>query len=838
MVAERESEVNKQHKSILCLLACGAVFAACIGISAVLFLQKEGAPAQLDFGTSAGSWASNETGFYFNDAGEPITAAVQKGIDVSKYQGEIDWQKAAQNGVQFAILRCGIGSEWNGEGDVAEYTQDDVQWRANADACTRLGLPFGTYLYSYATTEQAARSEADHVARLLGLIAPQYEGLQDYTASPYQLSLPVYYDLEDKKITGLYPQEAAALVTAFFDQLAKDGYTGEQGIYASLNWVRGRLQDSAFDPWRENLWIARYASNLNYTGTVALWQSTYEDPGEAYGVQSATVDVDFRLEQLAVTGVESKKAAAAEPTFTNDTKKNELWMPAVGDKAVLQFSEPKESDGGQKVYESTSDQTIATVDRKGVVTAKKEGTCTLTATLADGRKSVTCTVRVGSVTVPVFATGALAGDTTGLENIAALKEENPDAILVDTGGSLQGTARASLTGGMDLTCAFSEAGYDVQTIASGDLAYGTERLLADAASAMGPYLAANLCKEDGTVLFDRVTCWNRCAISNGKNKIVQEAGKRIGFFALSSTGSAAGSAALTVQDALQTASEQAAALKAEGADAILCLAAADMDPAPLLDGLQQLGVTAVLWGGAQSDLSGALPVVGAGLGPGAAAEADLVFAPDGTVSCQVQQKDAAALVASSWSAGAESTRQEVQQELLEMADEDDAIRGETLFTLEESESDTVTFGNYVAGIYQAAAAADAEHLPQEAAQYGSPAVLAGGTQELTPGDITRGALESALPTGERLQLVLTTGAMYGELLERGNVSETYEASRQEKDVTDGPMLLVTDTATLHSLSDQNYTVLRDYGDVYWTVRMAISDATGAFTQSFALPEAG
>ena len=74
------------------------------------------------------------------------------------------------------------------------------------------------------------------------------------------------YDLEDASITGLFPEEMAALTQAFFDQLEEYGYTGRQGIYASLNWVRARFDDPAFDPWRDELWIARYSSELGYTG--------------------------------------------------------------------------------------------------------------------------------------------------------------------------------------------------------------------------------------------------------------------------------------------------------------------------------------------------------------------------------------------------------------------------------------------------------------------------------------------------------------------------------------------------------------------------------------------
>ena len=55
-------------------------------------------------------------------------------------------------------------------------------------------------------------------------------------------------------------------------------------IYASLNWVRARFSDAAFDPWRANLWIARFADELGYTGTYDMWQCSYSEPGADYGV--------------------------------------------------------------------------------------------------------------------------------------------------------------------------------------------------------------------------------------------------------------------------------------------------------------------------------------------------------------------------------------------------------------------------------------------------------------------------------------------------------------------------------------------------------------------------
>ena len=95
----------------------------------------------------------------------------------------------------------------------------------------------------------------------------------------------------------------------------------------------------------------------------------------------------------------------------------------------------------------------------------------------------------------------------------------------------------------------------------------------------------------------------------------------------------------------------------------------------------------------------------------------------------------------------------------------------------------------------------------------------------------------ALPAGQRLVLVKTTSAAIGTLIDSGTVSRTYEESLLAYQVTDGAALLVTDTATLAALNDPGAEILRDYGDVFWDVRMNLNDATGNFASPFTLPEA-
>ena len=114
--------------------------------------------------------------------------------------------------------------------------------------------------------------------------------------------------------------------------------------------------------------------------------------------------------------------------------------------------------------------------------------------------------------------------------------------------------------------------------------------------------------------------------------------------------------------------------------------------------------------------------------------------------------------------------------------------------------------------------------------------VAGGVTQPEYGEVTRGALLNSLPAGARVQLVKTTAEAVSQLLDSGTVTQTYADSLVGYE-QEGDALLITDTTTLRTLSDQNYTVLRDYGDAFWDVRMNINDRTNNFADPFVLPEA-
>lgn len=133
-------------------------------------------------------------------------------IDISQWQGRIDWE-TVKGHIDGAIIRCGWGSDY--------ASQDDTYYEYNCAECERLGIPYGVYLYSYATSEYGARSEAAHALRLI-------EGKR--------LSLPVYFDSEESGT------ESAAKICAetFCDILRERGYT--PGVYASLSWWNSNLR--------------------------------------------------------------------------------------------------------------------------------------------------------------------------------------------------------------------------------------------------------------------------------------------------------------------------------------------------------------------------------------------------------------------------------------------------------------------------------------------------------------------------------------------------------------------------------------------------------------------
>lgn len=175
------------------------------------------------------------------------------GIDVSFWQGRINWNVASKY-IDFAIIRCGYGYQSN-------QVEDDY-WKYNVSECERLGIPYGVYFYSSASTLEQVTSEAKHVIRLL---------------KGHKPSLPVYYDLEDNKVESLSNQRILQHAKAFCTAIKAAGYS--PGVYSCLDWWNNRLYFNEYTQWAR--WVAHYTTkNRNYDQMYNMWQyGTARIPG-------------------------------------------------------------------------------------------------------------------------------------------------------------------------------------------------------------------------------------------------------------------------------------------------------------------------------------------------------------------------------------------------------------------------------------------------------------------------------------------------------------------------------------------------------------------------------
>lgn len=182
-------------------------------------------------------------------------------IDVSHYQGNIDWEEVAKH-VDGVIIRCGFGQ------DVPE--QDDKKFVENVEGCIKYGIPFGVYLYSYAKTVEMSPGEAAHVLRLL---------------EPYKddISLPVYLDLEEKGTENTAVERAIV----FGDIIESSGYWC--GIYANQWWWNSFLKDKLD---RFTKWVAKYSTEkpVGISGTYDIWQ--HSSKGRIPGIKG---NVDMNI---------------------------------------------------------------------------------------------------------------------------------------------------------------------------------------------------------------------------------------------------------------------------------------------------------------------------------------------------------------------------------------------------------------------------------------------------------------------------------------------------------------------------------------------------------------
>ena len=238
-------------------------------------------------------WGTYNNSKAFFDYQNNLFVQQAKGvIDVSGWQGDIDWAKAKADGVEGVIIRLGYG-----EGNNA-----DKKAQRNISECKRLGIPFGVYWYSYADTPALAKEEgADVVTKL-----------KQFGVNPSDLAYPVYYDLEKWTWEGHQPPTDPNvynnIVNNWYSALQSAGYKN-LGVYSYTSYLQGPLKHA--DIYAKTTWVAQYGARMGFDSFPTNsrgWQ--YTSSGKVNGI-SGNVDMNAFGNKAYVNGGSSNDLQAA-----------------------------------------------------------------------------------------------------------------------------------------------------------------------------------------------------------------------------------------------------------------------------------------------------------------------------------------------------------------------------------------------------------------------------------------------------------------------------------------------------------------------------------------------
>lgn len=208
------------------------------------------------------------------------TDEITTGIDVSEFQGNIDWKAVADSGIDFAMIRVGYRGMKNGE------IKEDACAKYNLQEASKNGLKIGAYFFSTAVTEEEAKEEAEWTKNLL---------------SGYPVTYPVAYNCEgfqnpSSRQFELSVEERTKLADAFLKSIEEGSYTGM--FYAAKNELDDNNLWNADDlSLNYRIWVAQYSDQTwpektksDYTGDHVMWQ--YTNQGKLDGIKGA---VDFNV---------------------------------------------------------------------------------------------------------------------------------------------------------------------------------------------------------------------------------------------------------------------------------------------------------------------------------------------------------------------------------------------------------------------------------------------------------------------------------------------------------------------------------------------------------------
>ncbi|MBD5522580.1 MAG: hypothetical protein HDR03_15385 [Lachnospiraceae bacterium] len=239
--------------------------------------------------------AENEADGTENISFELAQGNAKKGIDVSKWNKEIDWEAVKEDGVEFAIIRCGYRGSSGGALIIDPLYEDNIKGAIAA------GIPVGVYFFTQAVSELEAIEEASMVISLI---------------RKYDVDYPVFLDSESAGGKGraddLSSEDRTKYHRAFMQTIASAGY--QTGIYASTNWLNNRVDMSKLSSY--NTWLAQYADVPTYDGYYHMWQ--YTSKGTINGI-STNVDLNLCYMNIDTSIDHSAASGGYTGVVTGDT---------------------------------------------------------------------------------------------------------------------------------------------------------------------------------------------------------------------------------------------------------------------------------------------------------------------------------------------------------------------------------------------------------------------------------------------------------------------------------------------------------------------------------------
>ncbi len=208
--------------------------------------------------------------YNFSSDGSLVADSGVMGIDVSKWNGKIDWKAVKNSGVSYVIIRCGYRG--SSQGALIE----DSKFKENIQGAIDAGLKVGVYFFTQAVDNAEALEEASMVLDLV---------------KKYKITYPIFLDVEPSggRADSLTKEERTAICKTFCETIEKYGYTA--GVYANKTWLTNKIDASALSGYK--IWLAQYASTPTYTGRYDMWQ--YKDTGKVSGING---NVDLNMSYL------------------------------------------------------------------------------------------------------------------------------------------------------------------------------------------------------------------------------------------------------------------------------------------------------------------------------------------------------------------------------------------------------------------------------------------------------------------------------------------------------------------------------------------------------------